>query len=512
MSRVAFYTPTLPDGIIKSCPVDDFPVKDKSQYKSNGFPRTDMSILDRFSRSHVSREQIEIIASRLEEIKAQPDNGMSDEEKLRVLRPSWVQTASEYAVYESMVMDVMQERAEALNKAKEQTTTDDLSPADGLQPVTPASPVNAQSMPIPWGSIVSAAGSLLGGGISALGQNASNKAYIAGVDKTNAANLNMMREQNAFNERMWNMNNKYNSPAATRARLLAAGINSSDAITGGQSGAAVQSVAGQPQQAPAQTASPYGVLGQAVGGSVNAYLQQRIADEQLQEMKSKNWRAGVENQTYIQEHMLKLQSKILDLEHQRSLTKQDKQRLKLLKQELATAQKNYSWIDKLNDTSVRSAEADISNKAAQEAETRASTKRLDSESAQRIASMKVEDAVSWYNAHTQRASQESQSSLNASHEDVNEATRKVQLETFREIRQRVNEAKDTQHLRYEMQKIAASVMSGDAAVKQYTAAMMYLELVGKKRMSGAAARRFIQENLGIDVSSINVNVGTVKVK
>lgn len=367
-------------------------------------------------------------------------------------------------------------------------------------------------MPIPWNSIVTAAGSLLGGGISALGQNASNKAYIAGVDKTNAANLNMMREQNAFNERMWNLNNKYNSPAATRARLLAAGINSSDAITGGQSGAAVQSVAGQPQQAPAQTASPYGVLGQAVGGSVNAYLQQRIADEQLQEMKSKNWRAGVENQTYIQEHMLKVQSKILELENQRTLTKQEKERLKILKQELATAQKNYSWIDKLNDTSVRSAEADISNKAAQEAETRASTKRLDSESAQRIASMKVEDAVSWYNAHTQRASQESQSSLNESQEDVNEATRKVQLETFREIRQRVKEAKDTQTLRYEMQKIAASVMSGDAAVKQYTAAMMYLELVGKKRMSGAAARRFIQENLGIDVSSINVNVGTVKVK
>lgn len=496
MSRLAFYTPTLPDGIIKSCPVDDFPVKDKSQYKSNGFPRTDMSILDRFSRSHVSREQIEIIASRLEEIKAQPDNGMSDEEKLRVLRPSWVQTASEYAVYESMVMDVMQERAEALNKAKEQTTTDDLSPSDGLQPVTPASPVNAQSMPpIPWNGIISAAGSLLGGGISALGQNASNKAYIAGVDKTNAANLNMMREQNAFNERMWNLNNKYNSPAATRARLLAAGINSSDAITGGQSGAAVQSVAGQPQQAPAQTASPYGVFGQAVGGSVNAYLQQRIADEQLQEMKSKNWRAGVENQTYIQEHMLKIQSKILDLEHQRSLTKQDKQRLKLLKQELATAQKNYSWIDKLNDTSVRSAEADISNKAAQADETRAATKRLDAESLQKIASMKASDAVAWYNAHTQRAGQESQA-------EVNEGSVKQMEQLTEQTRQAVREAKNTEQLRANILKLQANFNGLTAIEKAYQINILAAELEKAGRLNKSWFRIGVNYMLGVDPQSM----------
>lgn len=133
LKRVDFYVPRFADGVIQKLPVDDFPVKDTSNYKINGFPRSDMSILDRFSRSNVSREQIEMIATRLQELQAQPDDGLSDAEKLKVLRPSWVQTASEYAQYEEMVYNVLAERKEQLAKSKEQNVTVE-EPAD-TQPV-----------------------------------------------------------------------------------------------------------------------------------------------------------------------------------------------------------------------------------------------------------------------------------------------------------------------------------------------------------------------------------------
>lgn len=133
LQRVSFYIPCFGDGVVQTLPVDDFPVKDKSNYKVNGFPRSDMSILDRFSRSNVSREQIEMIASRLMELQAQKDDGLSDDEKLKVLRPSWVQTASEYAQYEEMVYNVLSERREQLSKDEKQNLTVD-TPAEP-QPV-----------------------------------------------------------------------------------------------------------------------------------------------------------------------------------------------------------------------------------------------------------------------------------------------------------------------------------------------------------------------------------------
>lgn len=133
LQRVSFYTPCFGDGVVQTLPVDDFPVKDKSNYKINGFPRSDMSILDRFSRSNVSREQIEMIASRLQELQAQKDDGLSDDEKLKVLRPSWVQTASEYAQYEEMVYSVLSERKEQLSKDDKQSLSVE-QPAD-VQPV-----------------------------------------------------------------------------------------------------------------------------------------------------------------------------------------------------------------------------------------------------------------------------------------------------------------------------------------------------------------------------------------
>lgn len=43
--------------------------------------------------------------------------------------------------------------------------------------------------------------------------------------KANEANLQLAREQNDWNEKMWEKNNEYNSPVAQKQRLIEAGIN-----------------------------------------------------------------------------------------------------------------------------------------------------------------------------------------------------------------------------------------------------------------------------------------------
>lgn len=122
----------LSDGSVMSLPVDQFPVSDVSLYKRNGFPASDIILLDRFSREHHSKEEIELIASRLEEIKEQPRNKMSDAELLRVLKPSWAQTSSEMAQYEESVYQYLASKKES-EKAVVQPDQDVSVPVESVQ-------------------------------------------------------------------------------------------------------------------------------------------------------------------------------------------------------------------------------------------------------------------------------------------------------------------------------------------------------------------------------------------
>lgn len=122
----------LSDGSVMSLPVDQFPVSDVSLYKRNGFPASDIILLDRFSREHHSKEEIELIASRLEEIKEQPRNKMSDAELLRVLKPSWAQTSSEMAQYEESVYQYLASKKES-EKAVVQLAQDVSVPVESVQ-------------------------------------------------------------------------------------------------------------------------------------------------------------------------------------------------------------------------------------------------------------------------------------------------------------------------------------------------------------------------------------------
>lgn len=110
--KAAFLLPTFADGSVQKLPIDDFPVSDSSNYSRAKWPLSDIGILDRFQRSNVSREQVERVASRLEEINVK-DTTLTDDEKLAYLRPAWVQTASERASFDEYLYQVISERKNA---------------------------------------------------------------------------------------------------------------------------------------------------------------------------------------------------------------------------------------------------------------------------------------------------------------------------------------------------------------------------------------------------------------
>lgn len=87
-------------------------------------------------------------------------------------------------------------------------------------------------------SAIAGAGSLIGGLFSSTGSHYAARKQLQAVRETNAANLQIAQQNNAFNERMWNMQNEYNSPSAQRARLEAAGINPYLMLDGSSTGVA----------------------------------------------------------------------------------------------------------------------------------------------------------------------------------------------------------------------------------------------------------------------------------
>ena len=89
--------------------------------------------------------------------------------------------------------------------------------------------------------IISGAGSLIGGLFSSSGSHYAARKQLQAVRETNQMNYQIAQDNNAFNERMWNMQNEYNSPTAQRARLEAAGINPYLMLDGSSTGVAQSS-------------------------------------------------------------------------------------------------------------------------------------------------------------------------------------------------------------------------------------------------------------------------------
>lgn len=170
-------------------------------------------------------------------------------------------------------------------------------------------------MAIPVGSIISAAGSVLGGTIgsvgSALGSRRGAKVARENTDKTIAAQYNLANQAYEKNLEQWHRENEYNSPLAQIQRYTEAGLNPN--LIYGTSGSAGNS-SGSPQfSAPNVSydysgASPAGSALSAAAGTFQQIAGQAAAvSNQIEQNKVlREQRRGIEldNERKAEENMI----------------------------------------------------------------------------------------------------------------------------------------------------------------------------------------------------------------
>lgn len=103
--------------------------------------------------------------------------------------------------------------------------------------------------PLVLGGLIVAGASLAGNTIGAISQNKTNQTSIAINRENNAFNAQQAQVQRDWQEKMWGMNNSYNSPNAMISRGLNPFIQGSAAMAGSKSpasGGAAASAAGMP--------------------------------------------------------------------------------------------------------------------------------------------------------------------------------------------------------------------------------------------------------------------------
>ena len=147
---------------------------------------------------------------------------------------------------------------------------------------------------------IAGAGSLIGGLFSASGSRYAARKQLQAVRETNAANLQIAQQNNAFNERMWNLQNDYNSPVMQRARLEAAGINPYLMLDGSSTGVAQSSPTADQsgtQVAPdvgSTIAGGYQSLGNSIASAAGQIAQMSFQND-LQNANVAKTRADAQN-------------------------------------------------------------------------------------------------------------------------------------------------------------------------------------------------------------------------
>lgn len=114
-----------------------------------------------------------------------------------------------------------------------------------------------------------------------------NKANAKAVADANAFNYKIFKEQNWWNEYMWNQNNEYNSPSAWYDRMRDAGLNPSYyGMDGGSS--APQSATPPTMQAPQYDYSGFmSAVDDSANLAMNLYLQKEMKEANLVEARNR---------------------------------------------------------------------------------------------------------------------------------------------------------------------------------------------------------------------------------
>lgn len=288
-------------------------------------------------------------------------------------------------------------------------------------------------MPIP--ALIGAGATLLGGFMLGRSQSSSNKAYLQGVQDTNATNLQIQRETNqqnldmfnaanAFSEKMWNKENQYNTPAAVRARLIAAGISPS-AMADASTASSVQSVGGSPaqaarMQAPEQMPVPMEALSKSIGGSVREFLDVAMMKEQLKQSRYATEMKLIDKDYYLQQKSNEIVRQMRDLDTLHLSNKEKMLRLDYLRQELEdNAQLRRRMMRAADD------EHDNAIRTGREIDSRVNLNESTiARNLAEINNMSVQQQIAWFNARTDRAIGSAQvSHLNQTVSNLREALR-----------------------------------------------------------------------------------------
>ena len=144
--------------------------------------------------------------------------------------------------------------------------------------------------PLIGSALISGASSLLGGMFGSASQSSANRTNLQIARETNQMQYQMFQEQNAFNERMYNQMQQYNTPAAQMQRYNDAGINPYIAAGNVQSGNA-QSALQSAQPLPLHTAQVMPVDAfkdsfSQIGNVISQYAQNELALSQAQKNRA----------------------------------------------------------------------------------------------------------------------------------------------------------------------------------------------------------------------------------
>ena len=144
--------------------------------------------------------------------------------------------------------------------------------------------------PLLGSALISGASSLLGGLFGSGAQSSANRTNLQIARETNQMQYQMFQEQNAFNERMYNQMQQYNTPAAQMQRYNDAGINPYIAAGNVQSGNA-QSALQSAQPLPLHTAQVQPVDAfkdsfSQIGNVISQYAQNELALSQAQKNRA----------------------------------------------------------------------------------------------------------------------------------------------------------------------------------------------------------------------------------
>lgn len=144
--------------------------------------------------------------------------------------------------------------------------------------------------PLIGSALISGASSLLGGMFGSSSQSSANRTNLQIARETNQLQYQMFQEQNAFNERMYNQMQQYNTPAAQMQRYQEAGINPYVAAGNVQTGNA-QSALQSAQPLPLHTAQVMPVDAfkdsfSQIGNVISQYAQNELALSQAQKNRA----------------------------------------------------------------------------------------------------------------------------------------------------------------------------------------------------------------------------------